>query len=139
MDAIRETEAARDTAIGRVAKLEIQRDAIISGVVTTINSQLALMSRLITFLMLILILVSILQYFTGWWGNSAAWRDLLDIVGLLGAYHLVTALLGKPMLNLSRALDLLAPYLIERRLDQLNLLHISADDFEYKSGTIQRK
>jgi hypothetical protein len=46
------------------------------------------------------------------------------------------ALLGKPMLNMTTFLNLAAPVLLQRKLDQLNLTHAPGAEFEFRNAQI---
>lgn len=133
---VRLTEAARADATAKLDKLQAQHSAIISGLVQSINSQLTILTRCLSAVMTVIILLAVVQYFTDWLKNAPFWQAILDIGALLGAYHLMMAVLGKPMLNLTTLLNLAAPSLLQKKLDQLNLDHVSINDFRFSNGLV---
>jgi hypothetical protein len=136
---LEKSEAERADAVGQVGSLRLQQNKVIAAVLQSINSQLEAIANSISALMLVVVVVAIAQYLFGWLEDSFFWKMVLNISGLLGAYHLVMALLGKPMLNLTSILNLIAPKLLERKLAQLNLDHLSLDDFEFRNGQVFQK
>jgi len=129
-------ETSRDDALGLAVRLRSQQSAIVTGIVGSLNSVLKLIDQFVSGAMLVLVLIAIFQNFFGWPSESKLFKVLLDAAALLGAYHLVTGLLGKPMVNLTALLNLIAPILLERRLDQLNVDHVSMADFQFKAGRV---
>ncbi len=133
---VQQAQTDRDHAITESNALKAQQQAIIMGLANSLNSQLDAWSKFISFLMFVLVVTAILQTLTGWPSQSFTWQWVVNVGGLLGLYHLVTALLGKPMLNLTTLLNFVAPILLDRKLDQLNLNRVSTNDFEFSGGKV---
>lgn len=67
------------------------------------------------------------------------WKVVLAIGGLLGLYHLLSEALGKPKVDVSKLLNILAATMLERKLASAHLDHITIADFHIDAGQVQSK
>jgi hypothetical protein len=91
----------------------------------------------VTFLLLLLGVLGIVDFFTGWLTESLVWKGILALAGLLGLYHLISHLLQKPIVGLPTVLTLVARAIFLgaiRRRDMEDQFEL--EKVEFKDGNV---
>jgi hypothetical protein len=116
-----------------------QRDVrAIHRVIDTTDRQLRFVEIGVTSVLLLLGLLAVIDFATGWPSGKWWWWGVTSAAGLAGLYHLNMHLLQKPIIGLSGLLDRIGKRLVIRRLQKLGLEdRPEVAQLEYLGGRIR--
>lgn len=130
-----EAEAERDEAVAELANAQAREVAIVRGLVSSINHTLAAVEWGATRLLLVLAVLAIVNFFTGWLGGLLVWKVIVLLAGALGFGYFILNVRGVTRPGIAHGLDWLGRFLLRRRLDQLNIVR-ELDEFELRAGRV---
>jgi hypothetical protein len=119
--AVRERDAALDEVRAALSSDKERERRIISRLIEKTNRDVRWVEVTITGLLLVLGLLAIVDFATGWLKSALWWKIIAAAGGLAGLYHLIAHLLQKPLIGVSTGLDFLARKLFNWRLRRRDL------------------
>lgn len=130
-----EAEAERDEAMAELAQAEAREVAIVRGLIASINRTLRVVEWCTTRLLVVLTLLASVNFFTGWLGDFFIWKVIVLIAGALSFVYFIMNVRGVTRPGITHGLDWLGRFLLQQRLDQLNIDR-RVDEFELRQGRL---
>ncbi len=132
--------AARDAALAELAAREAEDHVTVDRMIGETNFAMKWFGRGATALLLLLGLLAITNYLTDWFSQSNAWSVVLGLAGLLGLYHFMAHLLGKPIVGLSGIVNFGCRKLFMRKLARSGILQrTDLSKFKFIIGQVCRE
>ena len=139
-EASAETAAVeRDAAVAEINRLKRREREILQRVADSTNVVIRAVDKALVWAFVAVFLLACVNFFTSWLTDSIFWKAILAFGGVLGLYYLISDILGKRKIGATHLLDFLAMRLISWRIDELDLAHVSLDDFEIGNASIRLK
>jgi hypothetical protein len=130
----------RDAALVELAERRAADEARVDLCVRDVSWWTRLIEITVTALLLIFGAAGILNYFTGVFKEARLWAVVSALALGFGLYELLMTILERHKYGLGTLLDLLAKWILGRKLSSANLSsQYTLDDFECKRGQVSRK
>jgi hypothetical protein len=138
--AIRERDAALDEIRAALMADQERERRIIDRLIEKTNRDVRWVEVTVTGLLLVLGLLAIIDFATGWLKSALWWKIIAAAGGLAGLYHLIAHLLQKPLIGVLTGLDFLARKLFSWRLRYRDLDdRFDLSQVDVARGRVERK
>jgi len=138
--ALHERDATLDELRAERAEHKVRERRMIERLVQKTNRHVWWVEIAVTGLLIVLGLLAIIDFATGWLKGSLLWQIIAALAGLAGLYHLIAHLLQRPLVGVSNALDWLARRILTWRLRRRDLEdRLSFSQIDIKRGQIEWK
>jgi len=137
-NALHERDVTLDELRAELARDKAREHSMIERLVQKTNRHVRWIEIAITGLLIVLGMLAIVDFATGWLKGSLLWQIVAALAGLAGLYHLIAHLLQKPLVGVSNALDWLARRIFTWRLKRRGLDdRLSFSQIKIKRGQIE--